>query len=58
VKGGAVSSQRRMSLLEGVNAGIRHLSLIGLVVQGRVQASPALASAVGAIASVTTNGLM
>jgi len=58
VKGGAVSSQRKMSLLAGVNAGIRHLSLIGLVVQGRVHASPALASAVGAIANVTTSGLL
>jgi len=58
VKGGAVSSQRKMSLLAGVNAGIRNLSLIGLVVQGRVHASPALASAVGAIANVTTNGIL
>lgn len=59
----AVSNERstlqsKNSLLESVNAGIRHLSLIGLVVQGRVQASPALASAVGAIASITTNGMV
>jgi hypothetical protein len=52
------TQQRKNSLLESVNAGIRHLSLIGLVVQGRVQASPALASAVGAIASITTNGMV
>ncbi|MGC6386675.1 phage regulatory CII family protein [Ewingella sp. S1.OA.A_B6] len=58
VRGGNVTSQRRMSLLDGVNAGIRHLSLIGLIVQGRVQASPALASAVGTIASITTNGMV
>lgn len=62
VAASAVSKERqtlqcKRSLLESVNAGIRHLSLIGLVVQGRVHASPALASAVGAIASITTNGM-
>jgi hypothetical protein len=58
VRGGKVCAQRRMSLLAGVNAGIRHLSLIGLVVQGRVQASPAFASAVDAIANITTSGMV
>ncbi len=63
VAASAVSKERqtqqcKRSLLESVNAGIRHLSLISVLIQGRVQASPALASAVGAIASVTTNGLI
>lgn len=63
IAAGAVSKERqtqqcKRSLVESVNAGIRHLSLIGLLIQGRVEGSPALASAVGAIASITTNGLV
>jgi len=63
VAASAVSKERqtqqcKRSLIESVNAGIRHLSLIGLMVQGRVQASPVLASAVDAIASITTNGMV
>jgi len=50
--------QRKSLLLEGVNAGIRHLSLIGLLIQGRVEGSPAFASAVGTIASIATNGMV
>ncbi len=63
VAAGAASPERQTrqvknSIIESVNAGIRHLSLIGLIVQGRVEASPALVSAVGTIASVATNGLV
>ncbi|MCS3425890.1 hypothetical protein M2403_004523 [Rahnella sp. BIGb0603] len=52
------SRQVKNSIIESVNAGIRHLSLIGLAMQGRVEASPALASVVGAVASVATNGMV
>lgn len=60
---GAVSKERhtrqaKNAIIESVNAGIRHLSLIGLAIQGRVEGSPVLASAVGAVASVATNGMM
>lgn len=60
---GAVSKERhtrqaKNAIMESVNAGIRHLSLIGLAIQGRVEGSPVLASAVGAVASVATNGMM
>jgi len=50
--------QAKNAIMESVNAGIRHLSLIGLAMQGRVEASPALASVVGAVASVATNGMV
>ncbi|KQN55196.1 hypothetical protein ASE99_23715 [Serratia sp. Leaf51] len=60
---GAVSNERhtrqaKNAIMESVNAGIRHLSLIGLAIQGRIDGSPVLASAVGAVASVATNGIM
>lgn len=63
VAAGAVSKERhtrqaKNAIMESVNAGIRHLSLIGLAIQGRVEGSPVLASAVGAVASVATNGMM
>ncbi|ADW72194.1 regulatory protein CII bacteriophage 186 [Rahnella aceris] len=50
--------QVKNAIMESVNAGIRHLSLIGLAIQGRVEGSPVLASAVGAVASVATNGMV
>lgn len=63
VAASAVSKERqtqqcKRSLVESVNAGIRHLSLIGLLIQGRVEGSPAFASAVGTIASIATNGMV
>lgn len=63
VAAGAVSKERhtrqaKNAIMESVNAGIRHLSLIGLAIQGRIDGSPVLASAVGAVASVATNGIM
>ena len=63
VAAGAASPERQTrqaknAIMESVNAGIRHLSLIGLAIQGRVEGSPVLASAVGAVASVATNGMM
>ena len=63
VAAGAASSDRQTrqaknAIMESVNAGIRHLSLIGLAIQGRVEGSPVLASAVGAVASVATNGMI
>jgi len=63
VAAGAVSKERhtrqaKNAIMESVNAGIRHLSLIGLAIQGRIDGAPVLASAVGAVASVATNGIM
>jgi len=52
------SRQAKNAIIESVNAGIRHLSLIGLAIQERVEATPTLASAVGVVTSVATNGML
>ncbi|QQN34560.1 phage regulatory CII family protein [Rahnella aceris] len=63
VAAGAVSTERQTrqsknAIIDSVNTGIRHLSLIGLAFQQRIDGSPALASAAAAVASVATNGMV
>lgn len=57
IKGGSVTAQRKSSLLDSVNAGIRHLSLVGVVIQSRLQASPTLASTVDTLTGIAAVGL-
>lgn len=61
---GAVSTERltpsrKSNMIESVNAGIRMLSLTALALQARLQASPAMASAVDTVSGLGASfGLM
>ncbi|MFP1944341.1 phage regulatory CII family protein [Lonsdalea quercina] len=50
-----MSQTRRNSFMESINSGIRYLSLVGLTLQTRVQANPALASTVDAISGISAS---
>ncbi|EKN3413237.1 phage regulatory CII family protein, partial [Yersinia enterocolitica] len=52
VQGDHKTASRKSSLLDTVNTAIRHLSLIGLTVQARIQSTPALASTVDVISGL------
>lgn len=52
VQGDHKTPVRKSALLESVNTAIRHLSLIGLTVQNRIQSNPALASTVDVISGL------
>lgn len=52
VQGDHKTPVRKSALLESVNTAIRHLSLIGLTVQNRIQSTPALASTVDVISGL------
>ncbi|MBB1174785.1 hypothetical protein EII44_29145, partial [Klebsiella pneumoniae] len=43
------TASRKSALLDSVNTAIRHLSLIGLTVQNRIQSNPALSTTVDVI---------
>lgn len=47
-----MTQTRRNSVIESINAGVRYLSLVGLTLQTRIQANPALASTVDAISGI------
>lgn len=49
VEGDHKTASRKSALLDSVNTAIRHLSLIGLTVQNRIQSNPALATTVDVI---------
>jgi hypothetical protein len=53
VQGDHKTVSRKSSLLDTVNTAIRHLSLIGLTVQCRIQSTPALASTVDVISGLS-----
>ncbi|HBN5894707.1 TPA: phage regulatory CII family protein [Serratia marcescens] len=53
VQGDHKTPVRKSALLESVNTAIRHLSLIGLTVQNRIQSTPALASTVDVISGLS-----
>ncbi|EKN3458659.1 phage regulatory CII family protein [Yersinia enterocolitica] len=53
VQGDHKTASRKSSLLDTVNTAIRHLSLIGLTVQTRIQSTPALASTVDVISGLS-----
>ncbi|MFP1741818.1 phage regulatory CII family protein [Lonsdalea quercina] len=55
VSGDRMSQTRRNSFMESINSGIRYLSLVGLTLQTRVQANPALASTVDAISGISAS---
>lgn len=61
---GAVSTERltpsrKSNMIESVNAGIRMLSLTALALQARLQANPAMASAVDTVSGLSASfGLM
>ena len=61
---GAVSTERltpsrKSNMIESVNAGIRMLSLTALALQARLQANPAMASAVDTVSGLGASfGLM
>ncbi|MBS0972718.1 phage regulatory CII family protein [Serratia rubidaea] len=52
VQGDHKTPVRKSALLDSVNTAIRHLSLIGLTVQNRIQSTPALASTVDVISGL------
>ncbi|MEQ9875974.1 phage regulatory CII family protein [Pectobacterium brasiliense] len=47
-----MSQTRRNSFMESINSGIRYLSLVGLTLQTRIQANPAMASTVDALSGI------
>lgn len=47
-----MTARRQHNFLNSINAGIRYLSLVGLTLQTRIQANPALASTVDAISGI------
>ncbi|MFJ5449514.1 phage regulatory CII family protein [Pectobacterium carotovorum] len=47
-----MSQTRRYSFMESINSGIRYLSLVGLTLQTRIQANPAMASTVDALSGI------
>ncbi|MFS7239746.1 phage regulatory CII family protein [Serratia proteamaculans] len=53
VQGDHKTPVRKSALLESVNTAIRHLSLIGLTVQNRIQSTPALASTVDVLGGLS-----
>ncbi|KGA31359.1 MULTISPECIES: phage regulatory CII family protein [Pectobacterium] len=46
---------RRHNVIESINAGVRYLSLVGLTLQTRIQANPALASTVDALSGISAS---
>ncbi|KHN51355.1 MULTISPECIES: phage regulatory CII family protein [Pectobacterium] len=46
---------RRHNVIESINAGVRYLSLVGLTLQSRIQANPALASTVDALSGISAS---
>ncbi|MNV95226.1 Phage regulatory protein CII (CP76) [compost metagenome] len=54
-----LTSARKSTMIESVNAGIRMLSLSALALQARLQANPAMASAVDTMSGIGASfGLM
>ncbi|ELI8169659.1 TPA: phage regulatory CII family protein [Yersinia enterocolitica] len=53
VQGNHKTAFSKSALLDSVNTAIRHLSLIGLTVQARIQSTPALASTVDVISGLS-----
>ncbi|SQA61766.1 regulatory CII family protein [Yersinia pseudotuberculosis] len=53
VQGNHKTAFSKSALLDSVNTAIRHLSLIGLTVQCRIQSTPALASTVDVISGLS-----
>ncbi|WJV52918.1 phage regulatory CII family protein [Pectobacteriaceae bacterium CE90] len=47
-----MSQTRRHAFISSINSGIKYLSLVGLSLQTRIQANPALASTVDAISGI------
>ncbi|MCW2479157.1 phage regulatory CII family protein [Candidatus Symbiopectobacterium sp. NZEC135] len=47
-----MTQTRRNNVIESINAGVRYLSLVGLTLQTRIQANPALASTVDALSGI------
>ncbi|MEI7202569.1 phage regulatory CII family protein, partial [Pectobacterium parvum] len=46
---------RRHNVIESINAGVRYLSLVGLTLQARIQANPALASTIDALSGISAS---